>query len=223
MEAPLPPTAPAPGPESPVSGSADGLATGLATKFGAGPGQAAGSAAPVGPGSSPGGARRGRPPVHGLYSKAAGSDGHRPAVLPGPDQVGAAQVEIPGDTRVSIPEDVLSSLVVETLGAGEEFASLKLLQIAGKAGLTPGEIGPQLERARLGDRRKGIIADLVPYALQEWGLDPQISPTAAIGLVLGPWAFASVSAYFTLAGLAAEKMARDKLREKHQTNREGAP
>jgi hypothetical protein len=119
-------------------------------------------------------------------------------------------MESPGEKRVALPPDMVTRLVQETLTLGENFAAYKLQAISGKAGLTPGEIQPQLERALLGDQRKAFVAELTPYALQEWGVDPQISPTAAIGLVLGPWLFASVSAYWTLASLAAEKLSREK-------------
>ena len=115
-----------------------------------------------------------------------------------------------------IPPDLLSQIVSETLGLGENFAAYKLAAIASKAALTPSEIRPQLDRTLIGDKRKAIIGELTPLALQEWGIDPKLSPTAAIGLMLGPWVLASVSAYFTLASLAAERLALDKANGKEK-------
>lgn len=209
MEKTLSPEAGQPGPDSPPPGRTDGLAAALAVEHDAQTG------APDSPERPPDlGKRRGRPPIHGLYSRAAGSDGHRPAALGGPDQVGPVEMENPGEKRVSIPPDLLTQLVGQTLCLGEDLATYKIQAMAARAGLTPGEIAPQLARAQLGDQRKQLVADLTPYALQEWGLDPQISPTAAIGLILAPWTFGAVSAYWTLAGLAAEKLSREKARDK---------
>jgi hypothetical protein len=121
-------------------------------------------------------------------------------------------VESPLEPRVAIPPDLVTQLIGETLSLGENYATFKIQAVAQAAGLSRGEINPQLQRAMIGEKRKQIVADLTPLALQEWGLDPQISPTAAIGLMLGPWLFASCSAYFTLAALAAEKWAVEKRR-----------
>lgn len=206
VETPLSEPAAQPSQESPGLGPADGLAAALAVEHGA-----AGTAAS--PATLPETfRRRGRPPVHGLYSRAAGSDGKHPVLPPGAEPLSAAEVEIPGDSRISIPKDVLSKIVSQTLGAAESWAGWKITAMAKKAGLTTADISPQLERAQIPDESKQLVAELAPLALQEWGLDPQISPSAAIGVILVPWAFASVSAYFTLAGLAAERLAMEKLR-----------
>lgn len=206
VENPLPATAPQPGPEGPGPGPTDGLAAALAVEHGA-----AGTAAS--PATLPETfRRRGRPPVHGLYSRAAGSDGKHPVPPPGAEPLSPAEVESAGDTRISIPPDVLGKIVSQTLGAAESWAGWKITAMAKKAGLTPADISPQLERAQIPDESKQVVAELAPLALQEWGLDPQISPSAAIGVILVPWAFASVSAYFTLASLAAERLAMEKAR-----------
>ena len=130
-------------------------------------------------------------------------------------------MEPPGETRVSIPPDLLSKIVGETLNVAEQFASLKLCQIAQRAGLQQKDITPQLAQAAIGERRKQIVADLTPLALQEWGLDPQISPTAAILLILGPWMFSATSAWLSLASLAAERLALEKARAKAAENPDG--
>src|SRR5467141_994095 len=78
-----------PGPDSQVAARTDGLAASLAIEHGAetgvAPGRENSGAAPKG--------RPGRPPVHGRYSKANGSDGKNPVVLPGETAPGAPEVE----------------------------------------------------------------------------------------------------------------------------------
>lgn len=205
LETTLSETAPETSPQGQTGGPTDGLAAKLAIEHDAGP------AAQSSPEThSVTGKRIGRPPTHGRYSKAAGSDGKNPVPLPGPEPVPAVEMESPVRSLVNIPPDLLSKIVGETLSLGETYAAYKLEAIADKAGLTCAEIQPQLERTQMGEQRKAIIADLTPLALQEWGLDPRLSPTAAIGLMLGPWLAASVGAYFTLATLAAERLALDK-------------
>jgi len=205
METALPEAASQPGTEGQPAQRTDGLAASLAVECGAPTGAAS---APEIPGKPP--KRPGRPPIHGLYSKAAGSDGHRPAPLPGSDPVSPAEVEMPGETRVSVPPDVLAEVLTGALTLGEEFAAWKMQDIASRAGLEPGEINTQLARAQIGPQRREIVSKLTPLALQEWGIDPQISPTACIGITLAPWVFATVTAYFTLAGLAAERLSMEK-------------
>lgn len=212
VENPLPETAPQPGQEGPGSGATDGLAAALAIEHGA-----AGTA--TSPATLPETfRRRGRPPTHGLYSRAAGSDGKHAVPPPGQESLSPAEMAAPGDARISIPADVLSKIVSTTLGAAESWASWKITGMAKKAGLSAGDISPQLERARIPEESKAVVAELAPLALQEWGFDPQISPSAAIGVILVPWVFASVSAYFTLAGLAAERLAMERARGKARGN-----
>lgn len=206
VETPLPAAPPAPGAESPAPAPTDGLAARLALESGA-----AGTLA--GPESGPRTFRPiGRPPIHGLYSRAAGSDGKHPVSPPGADSLESPQVETPGTTRVSVPPDVVSKVASTTLCGLESFAQWKIAEMGKRAGLSTGEINPQLAQAQIGESQKALVGELAPLALQEWGLDPQISPTAAIAVVLGPWLFASASAYWTLAALAAEKIAMDRRR-----------
>lgn len=185
----------------------DGLAAALAAEHldpaGAGGGQ-----------DGPGGLKRrpGRPPIHGRYSQAAGSDGKNPVPLPGEGALEPAQVEPAGPARVSIPPDLLSKIVKEALGTAEAFAGSKLEAVALQAGLKREEIAPQLHRTQIPEERKDLVAELTPLALEELGADAKVSPSVAIGLMLGPWVLASVSAYTTLSRLAAEKLALDKQR-----------
>jgi hypothetical protein len=106
---------------------------------------------------------------------------------------------------VVVPPELFSKVVQEGLTAGELFAQGKIESAALQAGLTRSEIAPQLDQTLMGDKRKALLGELAPLVAQEWGVDPQLSPTAATGLVLGPWLFGSLTAYFTLARLAAEK------------------
>jgi hypothetical protein len=218
VEKALPPEAGAAGPENGPGARTDGLAAAIAGEFGAGPGA---------PGSDPGagGRKRGRPPVHGGYSQANGSDGKRrvPVDFPGEIPPGNAG-EIPRGAlenrpapRVVVPPDLLAKVIREGLDFGERFAATKLGTVAQAAGLTPDDVAPQLAQAQLGETRKGLVAELTPLALQEWGVDAEMSPTCALLLLLGPWAFGAWSAYGELARLAQEKAERDKARETKHT------
>jgi len=204
METTLPTETALAGPESPAGARTDGLAAQIALEHDAG-----NEAGPVGTAK-----RIGRPPVHGRYSKAAGSDGKNPVPVPGSEQVPAPEVlgTAPESApRIVIPPDLLAEVVQESLTLAEVFASTKIEGVALRAGLEQNEIMPQLRQAAIGDRRKELVGKLAPMAIEEWGLDPELSPTAAIAVLLGPWAFAAISAYWTLAKLGAEKAAREKL------------
>jgi hypothetical protein len=111
---------------------------------------------------------------------------------------------------VVVPPELIAKVVKETLTATENLAVAKIEGVAKLAGLTADEIEPQLKQAKLGDTRKDIVADLTPYALKEWGLDAELSPTVAICCLLGPWSLSAVTAYLALASLAKEKMEREK-------------
>src|SRR6266850_809133 len=202
-------TAPA-GSQSQPGSKTDGLAASVAIEHVESHGTNKGAESPLGSAK-----RIGRPPVHGRYSRAAGSDGKNPVPMPGPESLPAPEVTglaPEPEARIVIPPDLLSEVVRETLNLAEVFASTRIEAAALKAGLTQGDISPQLRQAALGDRRKELIGKLTPLALEEWGMDPELSPTAAIGVMLLPWAFAATSAYYTLAKLAAEKVAMEKLR-----------
>jgi|SRR6185369_5637307 len=161
--------------------------------------------------------RRGRPPIHGMYSRAAGSDGKHPAALPGNEPLPTPEVDlgtVGPSPRVSIPPDLLTKVIQESLTLGESGIAHALEGQGKLAGLTVEEIAPQLKRAELGERRKQLVAELAPYAAQEWGLDSEVSPTVAIGLLLVPWSLGAFMAYVTLAGLAKEKAEAEAARER---------
>jgi hypothetical protein len=197
-----------PGEQNEPVARTDGLAASLAVEENvpsesAGGGQAAGEAS-----------KRGRPAIHGRYSQAAGSDGHRPAPTTIPvefPQAGGNSQEVPVAPRIVVPADLLSRVIREGINGGEGFAANKIETVAKKAGLSREEIAPQLAQVALGEDRKQLVADLVPLAIKEWGLDPEMSPTAALLLLLGPWAFGAMTAYAELARLAAEKATRDQV------------
>lgn len=109
-----------------------------------------------------------------------------------------------------LPPDLLAKVVLEALDCAEKVIANALEGQARRAGLTDAEIDPQIAQATLGESRKKLVAELTPLALQEWGLDAQLSPTVAICVLLGPWAFGAGTAYMTLAKLAKEKAALDK-------------
>lgn len=181
-----------------------GLAAGLAAEHGATNLPSASPAGPVEPPRNKGG----RPPIHGRYSKAAGSDGHKPAPLPRPEPVEAPQADAEPAAGVVVPPDLLSKVVSELLGTGEAYAQNKIAGVAVQSGLTMGEVAPQLKQAAMGEKRKETIGQLTPLMLEEWGINPKMSPTVAVCALLGPWALAAGSAYLTLADLAAQRKAQ---------------
>lgn len=81
--------------------------------------------------------------------------------------------------------------------------------MATAAGLSHEEIEPNLKPASIGPGRRKLVGDLVPYIAEEWGLDPEVSPTGAALFVLLPPAFGALTAYLTLAKLAQEKARRE--------------
>ncbi len=205
METPLPPTATPPGDAVEPAAKTDGLAAAIA----AGP---ATSTVPA-PARNVGG----RPPTHGLYSKAAGSNGKNPVKPAGSAPVAGvakpvAVLEAPTEAppRVAIPADLLSRVVKEALTLTENTISNAIEGKAKGAGLTAEEIAPQMKQARLGEDRKQLLAELAPYIAQEHGLDPELSPTLAASLILGPWAFGAYTSFATLATLAKERAEREK-------------
>ena len=186
------------------------LAANIAAQHGAGPGA---PASPENPADHT--KRPGRPPTHGRYSKAAGSDGKNPVPLPGSDTLPAVEEQALAQPDVTIPPDLFGKVISEALTLGENFAAYKIGSVGKLAGLTAAEMEPHLTQTRLGESRKQLIGELSPLVLQEWGLDPRLSPSVAVGFLLGPVALAAVSAYFTLAKLATEKQAMEKAKGKN--------
>jgi hypothetical protein len=180
-----------------------GLADSIATEHSAGPG-AAGSGGSATPGKRPG-----RPPIHGLYSKAAGSDGKHPASPNG--QAEFPPVEMESDLRAGdlIPPELLTQVIQETLTSGEAYAQSKIENVALAAGLTQADIVAQLRQAHLSPAKKELIGRLTPLAAQEWNMSIEnLSPSGVILALLAPTALAATSAYLTLAKLAVERQAK---------------
>ena len=211
MEKTLPPDDGETGAEHEAPARTDGLAAQIAAQEGAG-------TAPETVPGDPKGRARGRPPVHGGFSKANGSDGKRrvPVDFPGagapdnPGEIPAGQLENRPQPGVVIPADLLTKVIGEGLHFVEAYAAGKIRTVATAAGLTEAEIAPQLAQAELGERRKGMVADLIPMAMQEHGMEASMSPTTAIFLLIAPWGVGASSAYMELAKLAAERAERDK-------------
>src|SRR5947209_2245169 len=89
------------------SGQLDGLANQIASEHTA---SAAGSGATATVGRKPG-----RPPVHGRYSQAAGSDGKHPVLDNGAEEFPPHEVENNIGVADLIPPDLLVSVIQETL------------------------------------------------------------------------------------------------------------
>lgn len=107
-----------------------------------------------------------------------------------------------------VPADLLARCFQQALTFVELYTQSKIEEVALKAGLTKAEIIPQLQQAQLPPDRKVLMGELLPLVLEEWGIDPQLSPTAALlGLTI-PYAFAASSAYMTLAKLAGMREMR---------------
>src|SRR4051794_35968309 len=116
MEATLPSDIEAAGPPNTVPESNDGLAGALAAQHGVQTGLPEGADPGEGTGK-----RVGRPPSHGLYSKAAGSDGKNPVRLPRQGEVPGTQMDPEPAPRVIIPPDLLTKVIHETITVGENF------------------------------------------------------------------------------------------------------
>ena len=172
----------------------------------------------------------GRPPTHGRYTKAAGSNGKKPVKFgAAPADTSAAPpaaggsplpetpLASPASPRVTVPADLLARVVKQALTVAENVLSNKISAKAIAAGLTDAEIEPQLEQCRLIEAQKDMVADLAPYVLEEWGVDAQVSPTVAVCLVLGPWLYGAVSAYSTLGELAKDRLAMLKASQPKDT------
>lgn len=204
METPLPPPVEPPSSSGEPVARTDGLAASLA------PGASPPGHLAAGPEKS----RGGRPPTHGRYSKAMGSNGKNPAKAPGPSPLGPPPPDLDAPPRVGLPPDMLIRVVKESLSLVENALANAIEGKARAAGLSAGEIAPQVQQARLGEARKQMVADLSPLVAEELGLDPQLSPSLAVCLVLAPWAFGSATAYLTLATLAKERALREKTKPK---------
>lgn len=146
-------------------------------------------AASIGSGSSPSGdggtapRGRGRPPIHGLYSKAAGSDGKNPVRQP----VGGNPVEPPRAPRPSLPPGLVAKIAKAGAGLADQYGRNKIKAAAIKAGVSESVAAPVIESAALSPEMKELLGELAPHALAEHGLDPSISPTGCMVTIMGMW------------------------------------
>lgn len=211
VEEPLPQSAEQTSQPSGKSESVVGVAAAVAAQHGAGTDPGNGKSS----GEAGGSGKRGRPVVHGLYSKAMGSDGKNPVRQAGPGTVVQDKGSDlpPRVEKVVVPAELLAEVVQEALTTTEEFVGCQMEDVGKKAGLTIQEIEPQLKQGKMGEKRKALLGKLTPLALKEHGLDAEVSPTVAIGVIFVPWALSAGTAYMTLARLAREKAERDRKKE----------
>ena len=127
----------------------------------------------------------GRPPTHGLYSKAAGSDGKRPVRPLTPQEIGQVA---PATDAGGLSEADVQSLAAELLAIADEAAAGWLRIQAAKAKVPAAETESIVAASRLGERRTKWMAKLVPLCVREWGMQGQVSPTTAFALMMGLWA-----------------------------------
>jgi hypothetical protein len=144
----------------------------------------------------------GRPPTHGLYSKAAGSDGKRPVRPLDPSEIGKGSTDA---SSASLSSSDVTSLSESLLEIADEAAQGFLKIQAAKANLAPDVAKPILDSARLGEKRSKWIAKIVPLCLREWGLDGSVSPTGALVSMMGLWALGVWRAGKAISKLAPPK------------------
>jgi len=126
----------------------------------------------------------GRPPIHGLYSKKNGSDGHTAAR---PCAVAAVEKPADGIPRAPLPPGLVGKVAKAVADMAEQWGINKVKGAAIKGGVPEDVAAPMVANAKLGETNKELIGELAPHAMAEWGADPAISPTAVIGGILGVW------------------------------------
>lgn len=158
----------------------------------------------------------GRPPKHGRYSKAAGSDGKSPAPLSGRPSaaVDDAPGEMPPETppRPAFPPDLVERAAVEVCGIAEDAATGWLNSKAAKAKLAGPEVSALIESVKMGEGRKKLVGELAPHAVAEMGIDPTLSPTGCITVILGAWGanvYRAAKALESAAGVASAPVPAD--------------
>ncbi|MGZ5508197.1 MAG: hypothetical protein ACXWKH_17635, partial [Limisphaerales bacterium] len=112
--------------------------------------------------------------------------------------------------RRPVPPGLLARVTKQAVGTAEKFALLQLATTAAKAGLGKDEIEPQIKQAQLGEENKEILAELAPHICEEWGIDPELSPSVMAGVILVPYLGSFGMAMWTLTKLATEKALKDK-------------
>lgn len=132
---------------------------------------------------------RGRPPKHGRYSKAAGSDGKNPVALPSADDpVENSGEGVPsGDGGLSgMPPEMVAEVAKPCWEAFDNF--LKAGNRAKTANFPP-ELKERVEEVISGSgfspNQIETVSKLTPMVLDEWGMGDAASPTVAVGLIVG--------------------------------------
>ena len=152
---------------------------------------------------------RGRPALHGRYSKANGSDGKNPvpeSVVSVPmDGNEAVALPEPDKPRVRMPDGVLKRCLKNLLGTVDAWRVNRRLAKAAKLGLAKEIAEPLAESARLDEGTKDSVAELIPLAFSEWGIDPNVSPTAALIVLASTQLLAEFDSNRTMEKLAKEK------------------
>lgn len=205
METPLPENSQAAAPENGGRGNVAGIAAAVAAEHGHDAGNAGNQN--VAQPSAPVVKKKGRPVLHGLYSKLMGSNGKNP-VRPVPGQSPLEVDKVPARVEIAslIPEDLQRSIIKETICFGENWGLAKIEGKAAKCGLTPVEISAELKGVALSPEKKDALARLAPLACKEAGFDLNLSPIAGIVLLLTPNALAGFTAFSTLTKLAEERV-----------------
>ena len=214
METPLPEGAEAGSPANEALTELNGLVSQVAAEHGATTGATAADAKPPEPGRRPG-----RPPVHGLYSKAAGSDGKHPVPPPGQETGPEGDGSVGIDLLEALPEDIVTEVIHEGIVTGESALQHAIEGKATLAGLNQSQIVAQLKAAQVSPKKKELVARLTPYAAKELGMELKMSPVAAILFLLAPTALAGASAYLTMAKLAKEAHAKGFHGENNSSHR----
>lgn len=181
----------------------DGVTAALAAEHGAESGAPRTAQEPSEPGRRPG-----RPPIHGLYSKSAGSDGKHPVLPPGAQTLPEDGGSVGVDLFEALPEDLVTEVIQEGIVTGENFAQHAIETKATMAGLNQSQVVAQLKAAQLSPKKKELVAKLTPYAAKEIGCELKMSAVGAILFLLAPTAFAATSAYLSVAKLAKEAQAK---------------
>lgn len=199
---PSPPeTTPPGGGSQPDDGGLDALVAQVAAEHGAGN---PGGAEPV-PGK-----RRGRPPIHGRYSKASGSDGKHAVASPGETPMDPGQVADDPAVSFELPADLVRDFVGEGLAVIDDHLAGRLKAIAARNKVPADESAPVIESARLGPVRRDLIATALPHALREHGMNGGISPTACITSLVLVWGLTHIRAVGALGKKPEETTAPAK-------------
>jgi hypothetical protein len=71
--------------------------------------------------------------------------------------------------------------------AAERWGLTQVQAAATAAEVKPEEAAPLIRACAIPGEQKDLIAELLPLAMEEWGLDPSVSPTACLCGIAGTW------------------------------------